>query len=169
MRLTPLIQIKHIFIMVKIPDGIKEFIENQGIFVVLNVTVKKFTNISPRIFFKVEEDAIYWLDFFKHKTYKNIQANPWVTISVFNKEDLEGYQFRGIANFITDEPTKSEIKESIIKKILNMNSSPIIKKLSGKEATVVQFEPKVGYSLNPEKYSDMSIGSDIDVTQLFQK
>jgi hypothetical protein len=88
---------------------------------------------------------------------------------VFNKEDLEGYQFRGIANFITDEPTKSEIKESIIKKILNMNSSPIIKKLSGKEATVVQFEPKVGYSLNPEKYSDMSIGSDIDVTQLFQK
>lgn len=155
--------------MVKIPDVIKEFIENQGIFVVGTVTGNIFPNISPRIFFKVEEDVIYWLDFFKHKTYKNIQVNPQVTISVFNKEDLEGYQFRGIASFITDEPTKSEIKESIIKKILKINSSSKLKKLSEKEVTVVQFEPKVGYSLNPEKYSDMSIGSDTDTTQLFQK
>jgi predicted pyridoxine 5'-phosphate oxidase superfamily flavin-nucleotide-binding protein len=156
--------------MVKIPSEIKEFIEKQGIFAVGTVGVNNLANVSPRIFFRIDEDAIYWLDFFKHKSYKNIQANPWVTISVFNKDDLKGFQFRGIVSFITDDPTKSEIKESIIKKILEKNSSEKIKKLGEKkEVQVIRFEPKVCYSLNPEEFSDMCIGSDIDSTQLFQK
>ena len=156
--------------MVTIPNEIKEFIEKQGIFVVGTIGVNNIPNVSPRIFFRVDEDAIYWLDFFKHKSYKNIQANPWVTISVFNKDDLKGFQFRGIVSFITDEPTKSEIKESIIKKILEKNSSEKIKKLSEKiEVQLIRFEPKVCYSLNPDEFSDMCIGSDIDSTQLFQK
>ncbi|MBS3926403.1 MAG: pyridoxamine 5'-phosphate oxidase family protein [Nitrosarchaeum sp.] len=156
--------------MIVIPREIKEFIELQGIFAVGTTGVNNIPNISPRIFFRVDENVIYWLDFFKHKSYKNIQANPWVTISVFNKDDLKGFQFRGIVNFITDEPTKSEIKESIIKKILEKNSSEKIKKLSEKiEVQVIRFEPKVCYSLNPDEFSDMCIGSDVDSTQLFQK
>lgn len=156
--------------MIVIPKEIKEFIELQGIFAVGTTGVNNIPNISPRIFFRVDENIIYWLDFFKHKSYKNIQANPWVTISVFNKDDLKGFQFRGIVNFITDEPTKSEIKESIIKKILEKNSSEKIKKLSEKiEVQVIRFEPKVCYSLNPDEFSDMCIGSDVDSTQLFQK
>lgn len=156
--------------MITIPSEIKEFIEIQGIFAVGTIGVNNIPNISPRIFFRVDQNAIYWLDFFKHKSYKNIQANPWVTISVFNKDDLKGFQFRGIVNFITDEPIKSEIKESIIKKILEKNSSEKIKKLSEKiEVQVIRFEPKVCYSLNPDEFSDMCIGSDVDSTQLFQK
>jgi len=152
----------------KIPNTIKKFIEDQGIFVVGTVGENRLPNISPRIFFKVDEYLIYWLDFFKHKSYKNIQINPWVTLSVFNKDDLEGYQFQGIASFINDKPAKSEIKENIIKKTLKANPSPKVKRLSEKEANVIQFEPRVGYSLDPEKYTDMSIGSDTDLTRLFQ-
>lgn len=156
--------------MVTIPSEIKEFIEKQGIFAVGTIGANNIPNVSPRIFFRVDEDAIYWLDFFKHKSYKNIQANPWVTISVFNKDDLKGFQFRGIVSFITDELTKSEIKESIIKRILEKNSSEKIKKLSEKtEVQLIRFEPKVCYSLNPDEFSDMCIGSDVDSTQLFQK
>jgi len=156
--------------MVTIPNEIKEFIEKQGIFVVGTIGANNIPNVSPRIFFRVNENAIYWLDFFKHKSYKNIQVNPWVTISVFNKDDLKGFQFRGIVSFITDEPTKSEIKESIIKRVLEKNSSEKIKKLSEKiEVQLIRFEPKVCYSLNPDEFSDMCIGSDVDSTQLFQK
>jgi len=156
--------------MVKISNEIKEFIEKQGIFAVGTVGANNLANVSPRIFFRVDEDVIYWLDFFKHKSYKNIQVNPWVTISVFNKDDLKGFQFRGIVSFITDEPRKTEIKEDIIKKVLEKNSSEKIKKLGEKkEIQVILFEPKVCYSLNPEEFSDMCIGSDIDSTHLFQK
>ena len=156
--------------MVKIPNLIKEFIEKQGIFAVGTVGENNLANVSPRIFFRVDENVIYWLDFFKHKSYKNIQVNPWVTISVFNKDELKGFQFRGIVSFITDEPKKTEIKEDIIKKVLEKNSSEKIKKLGEKkEVQVILFEPKVCYSLNPEEFSDMCIGSDVDSTQLFQK
>ena len=156
--------------MVKIPNEIKEFIEKQGIFAVGTVGENNLANVSPRIFFRVDENAIYWLDFFKHKSYKNIQTNPWVTISVFNKDELKGFQFRGIVSFITDEPKKTEIKEDIIKKVLEKNSSEKIKKLGEKkEVQVILFEPKVCYSLNPEEFSDMCIGSDVDSTHLFQK
>ena len=156
--------------MVTIPSEIREFIDEQGIFAVGTIGVNNMPNVSPRIFFRIDEDAIYWLDFFKHKSYKNIQSNPWVTISVFNKDDLKGFQFRGVVSFVTDEPRKLEIKESIIKEILEKNSSEKIKKLSEKtEVQVICFEPKVCYSLNPDEFSDMCIGSDVDSTQLFQK
>lgn len=153
--------------MVKIPDEIKKFVERQGVFVVGTTGGNKITNLSPRIFFKIEEEVIYWLDFFKHKSFKNYKINPWVTVAVFNKDDLKGYQFRGTVSFITDEPTKTEIKNSIIKDSLNRNSSEKLKSLSTQEAEVIQLEVKVCYSLNPEKYSDMSIGSDVDSTQIF--
>ncbi len=154
--------------MVKISPEIKEFIEAQGIFAVGTVSGNQLPNVSPRIFFRVDDEAIYWIDFFKHKSFRNFQTNPWVTISVFNKEELKGYQFRGIVSFITDEPTKSQIRESIIKKTLEKNTSSKVKQMSEKEGQIIQFEPKVCYSLNPEEYCDMCIGSDFDSTRLFE-
>ena len=153
--------------MVKIPEEIQKFVKDQGVFVVGTTGGSNLTNISPRIFFKVEDDVIYWLDFFKHKSYKNYKVNPWVTIAVFNKDNLKGYQFRGTVSFITDEPTKTEIRDLIIKSTFERSSSDKLKSLSSKEAEIIQFEVKVCYSLNPEEYSDMSIGSDIDSTQIF--
>ena len=153
--------------MVKIPDKIKEFIEDQGVFVVGTTSDGNIVNVSPRIFFKIEDEVVYWLDFFKHKSYKNFKANPWTTIAVFNKESLKGYQFRGTVSFVTDEPTKSQIKNSIISETLGRVSSPKIKSLSDQDAEVIQFEVKVCYSLNPEEYTDMSIGSDVDSTQVY--
>ena len=154
--------------MVKIPTEIKDFVEAQGVFVVGSTSGNNLTNVSPRIFFEINDEVIYWLDFFKHKSYKNFKINPWATVAVFNKDDLKGYQFRGTISFITDEPTKNEIKNSIMKKTLERNLSDKIKSLSNQDAEVIQFEVKVCYSLNPEEYSDMSIGSDIDSTQVFK-
>ena len=133
--------------MVKIPEEIQKFVEDQGVFVVGTTGGSNLTNISPRIFFKVEDDVIYWLDFFKHKSYKNYKVNPWVTIAVFNKDNLKGYQFRGTVSFITDEPTKTEIRDLIIKSTFERSSSDKLKSLSSKEAEIIQFEVKVCYSL----------------------
>jgi len=154
--------------MVKITTEIKEFIDAQGIFVVGTIGESIIPNISPRIFFRVDDNLIYWIDFFKHKSFRNFQANPWVTISVFNKEELKGYQFRGIVSFITDEPTKSQIRESIIKKTLEKNTSSKVKEMSEKEGQIIRFEPTVCYSLNPEEYSDMCIDADINCMQVFE-
>ena len=57
----------------KISTEAKEFIETQGIFVLGTVNENNLPNISPRIFFRVDDNVIYWIDFFKHKSFKNFQ------------------------------------------------------------------------------------------------
>ena len=41
--------------MVQIPIAIRNFIEEQGVFVVGSTGGSNLTNVSPRIFFKIEE------------------------------------------------------------------------------------------------------------------
>ncbi|MFB5645105.1 MAG: pyridoxamine 5'-phosphate oxidase family protein [Nitrosopumilaceae archaeon] len=155
--------------MVQIPLEVKELIESQGIFAVGSVGNSKFANISPRIFFDVREETIYWLDFFQHKSYRNFKANPRVTVAAYDKKDLTGFQLRGMVSFVTDEPERTRIKDEIIKRTLRANPSEKVKKISEKEAQVILFEPKVVYSLNPEYFADLCIGSDVDATDLFEK
>lgn len=153
--------------MVLIPKIIKEFIDSQGIFVVGSVGKNKFANVSPRIFFEVRTDSIFWLDFFHHKSYRNFRANPRVTVSVYDKERLKGYQIRGLVSFIIAEPMKTKIRDEIITKTIKLFRSEKVKKMATRSAEVIMFRPKIIYSLDPEEFSDLSISSEVDVTQLF--
>lgn len=110
--------------MVKIPEKIKEFIENQGVFLVGTVGGDSLSNVSPRIFFKVEEDSIYWLDFFKHKSYTNMQTTHGSQLQCLARMIWKDIIFAWTINFITDEPTKSEIRESLIRNTLKTYPSP---------------------------------------------
>jgi len=40
--------------------------------------------------------------------------------------------------------------------------------MSEKEGQIIQFEPTVCYSLNPDEYSDMCVDADINSTQVFE-
>lgn len=154
--------------MVTIPEHVKNFFETQGIFAVGSVGDDNIANVSPRIFFKIEDNVIYWLDFFHHKSFKNFKANPWVSVAAYDKETLTGYQIRGKITFIDDKVLKEKIKNCIISKILTQNPSKKVQKLCSKNCEVIMFEPKIIYSLNPEKFSDLSIGSDVDSTKIFE-
>lgn len=155
--------------MVKIPSDVREILESQGVFAVGSVGGTQFPNVSPRIFFIVKEESIIWLDFFQHKSYRNFQVNPWVTLAVFDKEKLTGFQLRGSVSFLKDEPERTKLREEIVAKTKLHNKHERVSNLCKKECEVILFEPKVIYSLNPEKHSDLSIGSDIDSTQLYSK
>ena len=69
---------------------------------------------------------------------------------------IERLHWRGFDGIVAD-----------LKKTLESNPLEKVKKISNREYQVIQFEPKVCYSLNPEEYTDMYIGSDVDSTQLF--
>lgn len=154
--------------MVQIPLEVKELIESQGIFAVGSIGGNKFANISPRIFFEVREEVIYWLDFFQHKSYSNFQVNPRATVAVYDKKDLIGFQLKGIVSFVKNELERTRIKNDIIQRTLRLNPSEKLKKVSEKEPQVILFEPKAVYSLNPEYFTELCIGSDVDGHDLFE-
>ena len=154
-----------IFHMARINQDIREFLDEQGIFVVGSVGTNKFCNISPRIFFYVTEKDLYWLDFFKHKSYSNFKSNPFVSVAVFDKSKMMGFQLRGKVSFLA-EPEKSKMRSQIISRTLQPNSSKKVKELSKLNAEVIKFTPTTIFSLNPEEFSDLSIASDVDPTQV---
>ncbi len=96
--------------MVTIPYCVKDLLEDQGIFVVGSAVNTKFCNISPRVFFDITENSIYWLEFFKHKSYQNFKQNPWVSIAVFDKDEFVGYQLRGKVSSLTENSETEKIR-----------------------------------------------------------
>ncbi|KAF6242146.1 pyridoxamine 5'-phosphate oxidase family protein [Nitrosopumilus sp. b1] len=151
----------------KIPEEVKKMIESQGIVAIGTSGGAKFVNITPRTFFTVEDDAIFWLDFFKHKSFRNYTVNPNATVAVYDKEEYAGYQIHGRVSILTDESKCSEIKKNIFDVSLNRIKSEKAKKMKGHSSSLIMFEPKVIYSLIPEEFSNLSISSDIEPSRIF--
>ncbi len=152
--------------MVTIPDCVKDLFEDQGIFVVGSTGDTKICNISPRIFFDITENSIYWLDFFKHKSYQNFKQNPWVSIAVFDKDEFVGYQLRGKVSFLTENSETEKIRKKIVQLTLQKHKSKKTEEMSVRDSRVIMFEPKVIYSMNPEEHSDLSMICEADPTEL---
>lgn len=142
--------------MVLIPDRIKHLIRTQGVFVVATADKAGICNVSPRNTFLLDSDGlIYWLELFRHKTYRNFQKNPWCSIAVFDKKRLGGYQIKGKAIIVADKKQKSEIITRITDRLTRQHKQRILKH---KSPSLVRFTPKIFYSLNPNEIADSPLG-----------
>jgi len=155
--------------MVTIPYCVKDLLKDQGIFVVGSVGDTKICTISPRVFFDITKNSIYWLDFFKHKSYQNFKENPWVSIAVFDKDEFVGYQLRGKVSFLTENSETEKIRKKIVQQTLQIHKSKKATEMSTRTSRVIMFEPKVIYSMKPEEHSDLSMVCEADPTQLLLK
>ncbi|MDE1868123.1 MAG: pyridoxamine 5'-phosphate oxidase family protein, partial [Thaumarchaeota archaeon] len=101
--------------------------------------------------------------FFKHKSQGNFRVIPWVSVAVFDKEKLRGFQMKGKVNFVTDEKKGKKIIETISRSVTGKTSSKIFEQQSkNSHPTVIMFKPKAIYSLNPKEESGKSLVSDKD-------
>lgn len=149
--------------MVSIPEDIRHMMTKQKFVVVASVDPNGVTNISPRTAFYFSDDTIYWLDFFKHKSQGNFKVIPWVSVAVFDKEKLRGFQMKGKVSFITDEKEKRKIIDIISRSVTGKTSSKIFERLSqNRYPDVIMFKPKVVYSLNPQEESGKALVWDKD-------
>ena len=64
-------------------------LSKQKFIVVGSVDPNGLCNISPRTSSYYSKDAIYWLDFFKHKSQGNLKTIPLASIAVFDKKELK--------------------------------------------------------------------------------
>jgi len=143
--------------MVLIPDKIKKLVQKEHLFVVGTCDKKGISNVSPRTtYFLAPDNAIYWLELFKHKTYRNLTANPWCSIAVFDKRRLGGYQIKGKAELVVDKKQKTEITTRIIDRLTRQHKQRILG--ASKRPSLVKFTPKIFYSLNPNELADSPLG-----------
>ncbi|MGI0086409.1 MAG: pyridoxamine 5'-phosphate oxidase family protein [Nitrosotalea sp.] len=149
--------------MVTIPEDVLYMMKKQKFVVVASVDPNGLANISPRTAFYFTDDTIYWLDFFEHKSQGNFRVIPWVSVAVFDKEKLRGFQMKGKVSFITDENKKKKITETILRSATGKTSSKIFERQSqNRHPAVIMFKPKAVYSLDPKEESGKVLVSDKD-------
>jgi len=149
--------------MIKIPAKVQQILRDQKFIVVGSVDVNGVANLSPRTSFYFTENAVYWLDFFKHKSQGNFTSIPWISVGVFDKKELRGYQMKGKVSFVTDAKEKSRITNIIARSVTGKTSTKIFERLSqNKNPDVIMFTPKAVYSLDPKEESGVALVLDKD-------
>lgn len=147
--------------MVTIPSKVKQMIQKQQIIIVGSADKLGLSNVSPRTSFYIDQDgSIYWLELFKHKTFRNFQKNSWCSVAIFDKKKLSGYQLKGKIKIISDKKTKQEITIKIIDKLTRLHRQRILKYTNNKIPNVIKFTTKVVYSLNPNELADSPLELD---------
>ncbi|MDE1769301.1 MAG: pyridoxamine 5'-phosphate oxidase family protein [Thaumarchaeota archaeon] len=149
--------------MIKIPAKVQEMLKGQKFIVVGSVDANGLANFSPRTSFYFTDTAVYWLDFFKHKSQGNFKTIPWVSVGVFDKKELKGYQMKGKVAFVTESKEKSRITDVIARSVTGKTSSKIFERISqNKTPDVIMFTPKAVYSLDPKEESGIAMIMDKD-------
>ena len=149
--------------MVTLTAAIQEMLREQKFIVVGSVDANGLCNISPRTSFYYSKNAVYWLDFFKHKSQGNFKTIPWVSVSVFDKKELKGFQLKGKVSFVTDKKEKARITDIIMRSVTGKTSSKVFERVSqNKTPDVLMFTPKAIYSLDPKEESGRALTMDKD-------
>ena len=148
--------------MPSIPERVKQIIAKEQV-LIIGTSFKEITNVSPRTAFHVDPDgSIYWLEIFKHKTFRNLHKNEWCSISIFDKKELTGYQLKGKARLLTDRKKKHRMSKIIIDRLTRLHKQKILKQSKNQRINIVKFSAKLVYSLNPNEISDTPIVIDDD-------
>ncbi|MBI3622529.1 pyridoxamine 5'-phosphate oxidase family protein [Candidatus Pacearchaeota archaeon] len=149
--------------MVTLTTAIQDMLREQKFIVVGSVDANGLCNISPRTSFYYSKDAICWLDFFKHKSQGNFKTIPWVSVAVFDKKELKGFQLKGKVSFVIDKKEKARITDIIVRSVTGKTSSKVFERISqNKTPDVLMFTPKAIYSLDPKEESGRALTIDKD-------
>ncbi|SVB53980.1 uncharacterized protein METZ01_LOCUS206834, partial [marine metagenome] len=125
--------------MLKIPHHVKKIFLEQQMIVVSSVDQNLIPNISPRTAFTITDDAIYWIELFRHKSFKNFQFSDWISVASFDKEKLKGFQLKGKVTMLQDEEKKKNVSLQIIDKLTRLHKERILKQLGNKVPTIASF------------------------------
>lgn len=149
--------------MVNLPEEVKKMVLTQQMIIIGTSDDTGLANISPRTSFHLEDDNIYWLELFKHKSFHNFSKNKWVSIAVIDKEKLSGFQLKGTVSIIKEKKRFDQVKLQIIDRLTRLHKERILKQIGKEPPSIIEFKTKVVYPLKPNEISDIPIVLDSDV------
>ena len=149
--------------MVKISGELKQMIIDEDVIIVGTADEFGLCNISPRSTFHVTDDKIYWFELFRHKSYYNFMRNPLVSIAVFDRNELSGYQLKGKVRIVTDKEEFYYADLRIQDRLTRLHKKNILKLIGKHSHNIIKFTPNVIYSLKPFEFADVPGVLDADI------
>lgn len=149
-----------------IPEKVKELIAKEQV-IIVGTSHKGIPNVSPRTAFHIDQNgSIYWLEMFRHKTFRNISKNHWCSVAIFDKKKLVGYQLKGKAALLVDRKTKSQMTLTIIDRLARLHKQRILKQTKNRRTNIIKFSAKLVFSLNPNELADSPLIIDANTESL---
>jgi hypothetical protein len=152
--------------MVTITLDVKEMTNTQKMILVGTSNKQGVPNVSPRISFYVDKDAIYWYEIFMHKSFQNFIKNSLVSVSVIDYAELSGYQLKGNVKIVEDDKEFFNVSARIAENLPKDHEQRIRELISENGVKIIQFTPLVLYSLNPADFEQEPDLLELDVDKL---
>ncbi len=111
----------------KLLDG-REFID------VATCDLSGRPNAAPKFILKAAGRTLYLVDYTLGRTWRNITANPRVSLSFMDQRTLTGYQLNGAAAIISEGPSYERMCREMIDKEVRLTAKHIIDAVAGKSS-----------------------------------
>ncbi len=109
-----------------INKAIKALIESREFISVASCDLDARPNAAPKFLLKVEASHIYLVDYVLGQTFRNLQANPRVSLSFLDNNTLMGYQINGKVEIIDSGPEYDSALKDLERKEIDLSATRII-------------------------------------------
>lgn len=114
--------------MKEIPDDLMYFLERQSFVIVSTIDQDSRIHCSAKGIVGIDKEGrIYLFDLYKRATYRNIQANPTMSITAVNEREFEGCSLKGKAAIVKRDEVEDHIMKKWEKRIVRRISERLIK------------------------------------------
>lgn len=116
--------------MKKLSADIIRFLENQGFVIVSTIDGNGSVHNSCKGIVKINQKGeIYLLDLYLGRTYKNLRANPHISITAVDEYKFMGYCLKGKAKEMTEAKLTPQIIRAWDERITNRLTRRLLKNI----------------------------------------
>ena len=134
-----------------IPANLKKLLNKNEFLVIATSSLDGKPNAAPMFLVKADDKAIYLVDYALGTTWRNLEVNPQVSLSVSDLETLKGFKLNGMVDVIKAGPLHKEILSELGEKVLTSTADRIIsalkKNIKHKDFEIGMFEKFVVYQI----------------------
>jgi predicted pyridoxine 5'-phosphate oxidase superfamily flavin-nucleotide-binding protein len=109
-----------------INKNMKTLLESREFISVASCNLEGRPNAAPKFLLKVEANYIYLVDYIIGNTFRNLKANPRVSLSFLDDNSLVGYQINGKVEIIDHGPEYLAALDDLARKEINLSATRII-------------------------------------------
>ena len=146
--------------MVSVSSDIIYFLQRQGFVIVSTIDLQGYIHSVAKGIAGLEESKIYIIDLYRATTYKNLQANPTISITAVDERQFIGYTLKGKAEIIPREQIEEDIIKKWEEKVVARISQRVVR--SVKEYKKAPHQPEARFP-HPQYLIVMSVEEIVDL------
>jgi len=140
--------------MIGLSEDVTHFFQKQGFVIVSTIDRHGTPHSACKGIVKLDKNrGIYLLDLYTAETFKNLKANPRMSITAIDEHKFTGYCLKGMAKIIKGDKINPQIIKAWEERVASRITQRILKNIQGEKGHALHPEsrlPKPAYMIKLE-------------------